>query len=129
MTPMGTPKRTPMSVPSVASSSVAGKTRHRPPEIAVQHLDGVIPELHVQGKIQPQLDPDLLVHVRRGALSHGREDGIDRQHATDEEGDEEEAEERRRGLCDDPERREGVDRCLGGKTPLRGLGSHFFAIA
>ena len=92
----------------------------------MQDLDGVVPELHVEGKVESQLDADLLVDVGGGALSHGGEHRIDGEHPADEEGDEKQAGKGRRRLRDDPESGEGVNRRLRGESRAR---AHFFAIA
>ena len=93
-----------MMIPSVAISSVAGKTRaevlgdraaggDRHAEVAGQHVAHVGEELHDERPVEPHLDPRRLVDLRGGAVAHHRQHRVDRHHAADEEGDGEEAEE------------------------------------
>src|SRR5215217_405405 len=74
---------------------------HRPrgqdrgPEIAGDRLLAVDPELLDQGKVETELLAHPRIDVRRRAIAHDRDHGIDRDDAPDKEGDGEEAEQGR----------------------------------
>jgi hypothetical protein len=66
---------------------------HRVAEVAAEHLADVDRELPPERQVEPQLLLDPLVDLGRRAVADGRQHRVDRDHAADDEGDQQQAEE------------------------------------
>src|SRR5262249_50320844 len=69
-------------------------------EVSREHLADVDPELLPEREIETELTLDPLVDLRRSAVPHCRQHGVDRDDTADQERDEQEAEERERDRPD-----------------------------
>jgi hypothetical protein len=119
MMPSGIPRPAPISVASVASSSVAGNTRARSlgdwilrdvrlPEVEMRDVSDIRGELDVERLIQPHLLIDALVSCLISLIADHGNDRIGRHHTPpDHEGDHQQAQQGRqndgKGCCHFPQ--------------------------